>query len=180
MKFFLTIFFFFISISVTADVETCALNKYKEYISLQNEAFSFASKKLEKEDPEAFKLIEQFPSYQKRYNDFKIYTGDLLLKNNPEMLNTDVVLRGLVPSLRNKQLIAYLIKTNDPVYKRDGEQLQEDTQHYLYGKGLGGFDGKEFEVFRKARGQLTERMKVAPTMPKLQKIGDLIGNQICN
>jgi len=179
MKSIITLLLLTFTTLALGDVKSCALGKYKTYIHLQNEAFLFASKKLEKENLDAFKIIEGFPEYQIKYNDFKIYIGEFLLKNNPDMLNTDIALRKLVPSIKNKKLIAYLEKTSDPVYKKDGVKLQTETQRYLFGEGLGGWEGKEFEDFRKARGQLNEEMKVAPTMAKLIEQGSLVSSQIC-
>lgn len=149
-----------------AEIKKCAIDEYKRYLNIKIEATKENSLKFSKLYPSDYSIIEKVLPHLIHWDEFEIYTADVVLNTHPQIINTSGSVEEVLPEIveiqnklsDNKE---YVSKTNEMLKeKKETEKYPKiNFMQYMQSSMLWGDFLKENNAYKVAED--LQRSKVA-------------------
>jgi hypothetical protein len=153
---------------------SCELDAHIEYLNAANASFLEAANLMSKEDPQNYKLVEEFVSLHIEYNNLRMYTAKKLESNGSDLVDKTGTIQKFIKQesqmLPDGTIVSReeLQMSKDPHYKKSSESLKYFKSFYLFGFKLEGPEREKWNEFSKAREKFSNYLEKTNSMPAVR------------
>lgn len=168
----------------------CALEKYKLFVTLQNESLSEALSMMKGKDKENYNRLKNFVAFYHKFNNLNVHIAEQLIGKHDDLLKYDRSVSRFVKDSRRMaqgdQSVFVLddVLASDKRYQAEMNEVRAKRNYYFYFNADSSSSAdiektKNFKLAREAFGAYVEKTSQMPELKKMlgKSVSDMCGKK---